>query len=245
MQSANASRVREYRDDGPAARGDITRDVRPPPCYPESRVLGPRNVKPRAGVGSAMARSATPARSGTAMDRAGDLDRTLHENTEMPDVATNPEDARAILREAADAATSARRAVRHVLEALEAIIALRASAGRAQDSDRMRELADDLRAARRAANISLRAVQRTADGALYVLGGESPHDRARTRARDRAEQMGKDGSNHRPIGRVSRPRTDARARSSRVEPGAHPGRGAFHERPGRDGDVGHHREARR
>ncbi|KYG04584.1 hypothetical protein BE21_45975 [Sorangium cellulosum] len=133
----------------------------------------------------------------------------------MPDVATNPEDARAILREAADAATSARRAVRHVLEALEAIIALRDSAGRAQDSHRMRELADDLRAARRAANISLRAVQRTADGALHVLGGESPRDRARTRAGDRAEMKGTDGSNRRPIGRVSRARARRRSRRKR------------------------------
>lgn len=147
----------------------------------------------------------------------------------MLDAATNPADAQAVLREAADAATSARRAVRHVLEALEAIIALRASAGRARDIHCVRDLADDLRAVRRAANLSLRAVQRTTDGALHVLGGESPRDRARTRARDRAELKGTDGSNRRPIGRVSRARARRRSRRQRE----------------RHGDVGHHREAPR
>ncbi|WP_437978557.1 hypothetical protein WMF11_19550 [Sorangium sp. So ce295] len=107
--------------------------------------------------------------------------------TEMRDLERDSQDARAMLIEAADAATSARRAVRHVLEGLESIIALRASAGSAQDIHRVRKLVDDLRAARRSAGVSLRAAQRTADGALHALGGESPGDRARTRARDRAE----------------------------------------------------------
>lgn len=127
--------------------------------------------------------------------------------TEMRDLERIAQDARAMMREAADAATSARRVVRHVLEGLESIIALRASAGSAQDIHHVRELVDDLRAARRSAGISLCAAQRTADDALHALGGESPGDRARTRARDRAELKDRHTSHHRRIGRASRART--------------------------------------
>jgi hypothetical protein len=134
-----------------------------------------------------------------------------HEITEMRDMARNPQDARAVLCEMADAATSARRAVRHVLEELESIIALRASAGRAWDIHHMRELADDLRAARRSANVLLRAAQRTADSALHVLGGESPHARARTRALDRAEAKVRNSSHGQQIRRAFRARSPRRS----------------------------------
>jgi hypothetical protein len=90
--------------------------------------------------------------------------------------------------EAIEAAISARRDVRHLLEGLESIIALRATAGRTNDIDRMRDLVDDLRAARREASASLRVVQQIADQALHALGGEAPAVRAKTRAHDRAEK---------------------------------------------------------
>lgn len=181
------------------------------PCLPGSRTARGRAASER-GARKGALRDALEA-SSRWTERP--LLRKPHEITEMRDMARNPQDAPAVLREAADAAAAARRAVRHVLEDLESLIALRASAGSARDIHRMRELADDLRAARRSASVSLRAAQRTADDALHVLGGESPHDRARTRSRDRTEAKARNSSHGRPIGRASRarsPRSPARKR---------------------------------